>query len=488
MLEKVTESPDITKKQFDALALELHPGLLALQQRLRAAKFPAIIVIAGMEGAGKTETLNFLLGWLDTRSAHVQAFRKETDEERSRPYYWRFWRALPKKGETGIFLGGWYSDAITGHALGRTGEDEFTAELEKIKAFESALAGEGALILKFWLHLSEDEQEKRLKRLEKDKDSAWRVTKKDWKCLRRYDDFYETADAALAETSTPDAPWKVIHAAHPHYRNIEIAKAITDRLERMLDRAPAPKNVPDHPKPRTVNALRSLDFTKALAPDTYEKELAHWGARVAVLTRELNGKKRSLVVGFEGTDAAGKGGAIRRLTQFMDARDYRVVPIAAPTDEERAMPWLWRFWRHIPMRGGAVIFDRTWYGRVLVERVEGFCSKKDWTRAYGEINEFEAQLAEKGAVVLKFWLATSKSEQLKRFKLREATEWKKFKITDEDWRNRDKWDYYEAAACDMFARTSRPAAPWVLVESECKLHARVKVLRTVAQALQKALE
>ena len=488
MLTKKVAERSISKEQFSNAAQELRPQLIALQQQLRDAKFPVLIIISGTEGAGKTETLNFLLEWLDTRSAHAQAFWKETDEERARPYYWRFWRAFPKKGEMGIFLGGWYTRPITMRALKEMPEGEFSAELERIRGFEEMLSKEGALILKFWLHLSQKDQKKRFKKLEADADTAWRVTKQDWKFFGKYDRFCRAADEALTATSAPGADWYVINANQPRYRNLQLAAIIAGELKNRLAKAPAPKPAPSHPAPKPGNALRKLDFTSALAREEYENELAHWGAKLAVLTREMVEKKRSLVIGFEGTDAAGKGGAIRRLTQFLDARMYRVVPIAAPTDEERAMPWLWRFWRHIPMQGRAVIFDRTWYGRVLVERVEGFCAKNDWQRAYAEISDFEDQLVENGAVVLKFWLATSKAEQLKRFKLREATEWKKFKITDEDWRNRNKWDYYEAAACDMFAKTSVPHAPWVLVEAENKLHSRIKVVKTVAQALERALK
>ncbi len=488
MLKDFTKGRNISKEQFSSAAMELRPQLIALQQQLRDAKFPVLVIISGNEGAGKTETLNFLLEWLDTRSAHAQAFWKETDEECARPYYWRFWRAFPKKGEMGIFLGGWYTRPIEMRVLKKMSPAEFSVELKRIRNFEEMLSSEGALLIKFWLNLSKKDQKKRFKKLESDADTAWRVTRQDWKFLNKHAKLCRSADEALTATSVPGADWHVINAAQPRYRNLHLAKIITAELKHRLAKTPGSKPVPDHPAPKPGNALRKLNFSATLDCEEYEKELAHWGAKLAILSREMVAKKRSLVIGFEGTDAAGKGGAIRRLTQFLDARMYRVVPIAAPTDEERAMPWLWRFWRHIPMHGRAVIFDRTWYGRVLVERIEGFCAKNEWQRAYAEIKEFESQLVENGAVVLKFWLATSKAEQLKRFKLRETTEWKKFKITDEDWRNRGKWDYYEAAACDMFAKTSVPHAPWVLVEAENKLHSRIKVVKTVVQALELALK
>jgi polyphosphate kinase 2 (PPK2 family) len=189
----------------------------------------------------------------------------------------------------------------------------------------------------------------------------------------------------------------------------------------------------------------------------------------------------------EGPDAAGKGGVIRRITQSMDARLYRLMSVAAPTDEERARPYLWRFWRALPRVGRSTIYDRSWYGRVLVERVEGFAAAEEWRRAYGEINAFEEQLAGAGTIIRKFWIALSADEQLKRFKDRQVTPYKQYKITEEDWRNRAKWGAYEAAACDMIERTSTEHAPWVLVEGNDKLWARVKVMKTVVEALEKEL-
>src|SRR5262245_21599234 len=190
---------------------------------------------------------------------------------------------------------------------------------------------------------------------------------------------------------------------------------------------------------------------------------------------------------FEGPDAAGKGGSIRRLTQAMDARLYQVISVAAPTDEERAHPYLWRFWRHLPRMGRVTIYDRSWYGRVLVERVEGFCRTADWQRAYGEINAFEKQLTDFGVILIKFWLTISPEEQLARFKDRQTTPYKQYKITEEDWRNRNKWDFYEAAACDMIEKTSVETAPWVLVEANNKEWARIKVLKSIVRRLKEEL-
>jgi polyphosphate kinase 2 (PPK2 family) len=265
---------------------------------------------------------------------------------------------------------------------------------------------------------------------------------------------------------------------------------LLEAMRRRLDSAATAELVTAPPtvsQVDNVKLVRDLDLAQQLAKDDYRNQLEKHQQRFGRAVRSKRFRKRSLILAFEGSDAAGKGGAIRRVTGALDARLYQVVPIAAPTEEERAQPYLWRFWRHIPGHRGIVIFDRTWYGRVLVERVEGFCDEPDWLRAYDEINEFEEQLAENGAVICKFWLQISKDEQLRRFQEREQTGFKRFKITPEDWRNRDKWEAYEQAVADMVDRTSTEFAPWTLVEANDKYFARVKVLRTITRALDDAL-
>jgi AMP-polyphosphate phosphotransferase len=198
-------------------------------------------------------------------------------------------------------------------------------------------------------------------------------------------------------------------------------------------------------------------------------------------------KRVAVVALFEGNDAAGKGGALRRVTSALDARLYDTIPVGAPSEEERAQPYLWRFWRRLPRLGRFAFFDRSWYGRVLVERVEGLAAAPDWVRAYAEINDFEQALARHGTVLVKYWLAISKDEQLRRFRERERVAFKRFKITPEDWRNRKKWDAYEQAVCDMVERTSTSIAPWMLVEANNKYYARIKVLKVLCEALEDAL-
>jgi polyphosphate:AMP phosphotransferase len=405
---------------------------------------------------------------------------------------WRFWRVLPPRGKIGIFQGSWYSMPILHRVYGETKDADLEDAMEHNVNFENMLADEGALILKFWFHLSKKGQEKRLKATEKDPRTRWRVTERDWQHFKLYDKFYQTTSQALRLTSTAQAPWYIIEGADERYRSMMMGKILIEALKKRLETPRAPRhsfaNLPSLPRVDQRNVLQSLDLGQNLAKDEYEKQLEEYQGRLAVLTRDPKFQKMSVVCVFEGNDAAGKGGAVRRITGALDARMYQIIPIAAPTEEERAQPYLWRFWRHIPRRGRLAIFDRSWYGRVLVERVEGFCSEYDWSRAYNEINDFEAQLDEHKIIVVKYWLTISKEEQLTRFKLREETGFKRFKITDEDWRNRDKWDLYEQAICDMVDRTSTEIAPWTLVEANDKRFARIKVLKTLCERIEAAMK
>jgi polyphosphate:AMP phosphotransferase len=289
------------------------------------------------------------------------------------------------------------------------------------------------------------------------------------------------------------APWIVVEGADEQYRSLTVAKILLDAMRKRVDqekkgaRRVAVSAPPPPPAADRRDLINSLDMKLALTKKKFDKELEKYQGRLNLLTRNPKFKERSLICVFEGSDAAGKGGSIRRITGALDARQYAIVPIAAPTEEERAQPYLWRFWRHAPRIGRVTIFDRSWYGRVLVERVEGFAREEDWMRAYAEINDFEDQLVRSGAIVAKFWLAITAEEQLKRFKEREKTRFKRFKITEEDWRNRKKWDDYEHAVCDMIDRTSTEIAPWTLVEANDKLHARIKVLKTLCDRIESAL-
>jgi AMP-polyphosphate phosphotransferase len=481
----------LAKAVYEREEPKLRQRLLALQyQLLEKGDFPVVILVNGVDGAGKGETVNLFNEWMDPRHIRTRAFGPPTDAERERPEMWRFWWELPPKGHIGILFGSWYTDPILQRVMGHEKRAQFELRLEQIRHFERMLVSEGALLLKLWFHLSKKAQKKRLKALSSRKETAWRVGPGDWERFEHYDEFIDVCEDALRETSTGEAPWEVIEGSDHEYRSLTAGRLLQDTLAARL-KGKRPALSPPAPPPtapldgRTL--LTSFDYKRKLDREAYGRRLVRLQADVNRLTRSKKMRERSVVMVFEGMDAAGKGSTIRRITQAMDARFYRVVPIAAPTDEERAQPYLWRFWRHIPAHGQAMIFDRSWYGRVLVERVEGFCTELDWMRAYHEINDFEEQLADAGAIVVKFWLAISSPEQLRRFKAREATPYKRFKITDEDWRNRKKWPAYERAVNDMIERTSTDPAPWNLIASDDKLFSRIETIERLYHVMKAAL-
>jgi len=492
MFESAEIGHKIDKAAYREAVPALRAALLGAQVDLyENRKIPVVVLISGQDGAGKGETINVLYEWMDPRFLSTLAFSEPTDEERERPAMWRYWRSLPPKGRIGIFAGSWYSDPIRERIQGEISLKELDARADQINRFEAMLVNEGALVLKFWFHLTKDGQKKRLKALESDPRTAWRVTQWNWDRLKTYDQLQDVAGHFLRVTNTPWAPWVVVEGTDDRYRSLTVGQILLDAMRKKLAE-PHRVESPVAPMVRVDmdgrNVLSELDLSLKLADKPYENELAQWQGRLSELVRDPRFKGRSLVCAFEGADAAGKGGAIRRIGAAMDARQYQVTPVAAPTEEERAQPHLWRFWRHLPRKGHVAIFDRTWYGRVLVERVEGFCSENDWLRAYSEINDFEHEMAEAGVIVIKFWLQISQAEQLERFKAREKIEFKRFKITEEDWRNREKWDAYQQAICDMVERTSTGNAPWTLVEANDKNYARVKILRTLCERVEAELD
>ncbi|MCF8151898.1 MAG: polyphosphate:AMP phosphotransferase [Burkholderiaceae bacterium] len=479
---------DTYKKSVPALRAALQDAQYDLKEN---GKIPVVVLVSGQDGAGKGETINILYEWMDPRFISTLAFSAPTDEERSRPFMWRYWRALPPKGRIGVFAGSWYSSPIHDRLDGNMSKADMDARIDQINRFEAMLVNEGALVLKFWFHLTKGGQKRRLKSLESDPKTAWRVSKWNWDRLKTYDKLQDVVGHVLRMSNTPWAPWIIIEGEDDRYRSLTTGKILLEAIHQRLSEA-GKQATPVAPPIRVNidgrNVLSELHLEHKLSDKEYDEQLAKWQGRLSELVRDPRFKNRSLVCAFEGADAAGKGGAIRRITAAMDARDYQIIPVAAPTEEERAQPYLWRFWRHIPRNGRVAIFDRTWYGRVLVERVEGFCSENDWLRAYTEINDFEHDLGNAGVIVMKFWLQISKEEQLKRFKEREKIEFKRFKITEEDWRNREKWDPYQQAICDMVDRTSTGTAPWTLVEANDKGYARVKILRTICQRLEAELK
>ncbi|HEY8041897.1 MAG TPA: polyphosphate:AMP phosphotransferase [Polyangiaceae bacterium] len=492
MFESAELGHSVDKRDFEKEETKLRSALLDAQmQVMERGDFPVIMLSGGVDGGGKGDVVNLLLEWMDPRHVQVHAMGPPTDTELSRPPMWRFWQALPPKGKTGIFFGSWYTEPIVDRVYRRTDGAEMTRRLDEITRFERMLVDEGALIVKVWLHLSKKAQVKRFEKLEESPATAWRVNKQDWENHERYDRFRHVSERALRETSTAEAPWTVVEATDPRYRNLTVGRTLLEAMQKRLERKrPTPvRAAPPSPPPIDArNLLRELDLTRSLSDAQYGKRLPQLQARLNALSRDKRFRDRACVLVFEGNDAAGKGGTIRRVTRALDARRYDVVPIAAPTEEERAQPYLWRFWRRLPREGHFAIFDRSWYGRVLVERVEGFAAEADWMRAYREIVDFEEAQVRFGIVVVKFWLSISKDEQLKRFREREKTAFKRFKITKEDWRNRKRWDDYERAVCEMVDRTSTDLAPWHLIEANDKKWGRVKVLEAACEAIEKAMK
>ena len=493
MFESAELGHKIDKATYDAEVPKLREALLDVQFDLaQNAKFPVVILVGGVDGAGRGETVNLLNEWMDPRYIQTHGMGDPSDEELDRPMMWRFWRALPPKGKIGVFLGSWYTWPILNRVHGLTKVADLDQSLERAKRLEKMLTDEGALIIKFWLHLSKEKQEARLKLLEKDPKTRWRVTKRDWEHYKLYKKFKTVHESVIRHTSTAEAPWIIVEGADERYRSLTVGKVILEAIRKRLDeadeKAPRVHAPPLLPSIDNLHILKTLDLKQKLEKKKFQEELEKYQGKLAMLTRDPKFKNITVIAVFEGNDAAGKGGAVRRITSAVDARQYQVIPIAAPTEEERAQPYLWRFWRHIPRKGRLTIFDRSWYGRVLVERVEGYCSNADWMRAYNEINDFEAQLARHNTVLVKYWLTISKEEQLKRFNERKKIGFKRFKITEEDWRNRKKWDDYEQAICDMADRTSTEIAPWTLVEANDKNFARIKILKALCQRIEAAMK
>lgn len=478
----------ISKQDFDEQEPQLRVDLLNAQFDLNDADFSVVIVIAGDNRLSSNQLGDRLNEWMDARFIDTNVFLQRTQEEEQRPRAWRYWRVLPADGRMAVYGGAWPLKVIADNLAGNLNKKQFQHRLDQINTFEKLLADDGTLVLKFWCHLPEKEHKKRLKKEKKNPDRNWWVDEQDWEVLDRFRKQPKAAEEMLQQTNTPEAPWFVVDCTDARFRDMTVAGIIRDRVQARLANPPKATTSKKVVQEEYEDALGKADLSAALEKDEYKKQLAKYQKRFHNLMREANAKGVSTVLAFEGWDAGGKGGNIRRLTSALPARSYKVIPIAAPTEEERVRHYLWRFWRHMPRAGTAVIFDRTWYGRVTVERIEGFAKPHEWQRAYDEINDFEEQLAERGMVVLKFWLHISQEEQLARFQAREVTSFKKYKITEEDYRNRARWDDYAVAVNEMIAKTNTRNAPWHVVPANNKYYARIYVLKTVCNALEKALK
>ena len=489
MFEAVELHKKIAKDLFTQEVESLRTELLRVQEAIREQGIPVVVIISGVEGAGKSEVVNRLNEWLDSRWVRNHAFWDETDEERMRPFQWRFWRAMPPQGTMAVMFGSWYTQPIIRHALGDWDDDRLDAEMGLIEQLERMLCDDGAVVIKFWFHLSSQAQQRRIEGKNKR-----RVGKLAKKFAKSYDNFAGTSARAIRLTDSGQAPWYLIDAEDRRYRDLKAGKLLLMALQEALA---AKKSAGTGSKAKVhsrtssplsgKSVLDSVDVERTIDDKEYRRQLKKYQDRLYKLSWKAHNAQRSVVLLFEGWDAGGKGGNIRRLTSAMDARLYSVISVAAPTDEEKAHHYLWRFWHHLPRDGYVTIYDRTWYGRVLVERVEGFAALAEWSRAYREINDFEEQLHRHGTVLAKFWIHITQEEQLRRFKEREITPWKQYKITEEDWRNRQRWGDYAQAITDMVEKTSTTHAPWTLVPGNDKRVARLEVIKTVCRRLEQAL-
>ena len=491
MLEVSEVGNKVGKKEFDAAIPKLRVGLINAQYDLRDANFPVIIWVAGDDRLAANELVNRLNEWMDSRYADTRVFAEPTAEEYQRPHLWRLWRSLPPKGRTAFFVGGLMRAAIQ-RAHDEIDEPEFSIWLRHIANMQTELVADGALILKFFLHTPAREQKKKHKKAEKDPHAGWQVDQRDWAALDSLGPVLPIAERILRETSGPGAPWTIVESTDARYRDLTVARTILAALTaRLADQGahhgPALAESVFGDFDAEANVLSGVDLSKKLSKAEYRAQLAKEQAKLKKLSIEARQRGVSSVLAFEGWDAAGKGGVIRRITGALEAGDYRVIPVAAPTEEERKYHYLWRFWRDLPPAGKVVIFDRTWYGRVLVERLEGFATAAEWQRAFDEINDFEAQMVEQGYYIAKFWLHISPEEQLARFKAREETAFKKHKITDEDYRNRERWDDYVRAVDQKILRTTSDGARWHVIPANDKHSARVTTLRAINKGLAQRL-
>ncbi len=470
-------------KDYKARVESLREQLLQQQFALADSGRSVILVVAGVDGAGKGVLVHRINEWMDPRRIETNTFWDRSNEEDERPYFWRYWRCLPASGYTAIFLGSWYHTPIQQRVDGEIDAKAMRTVGERIRIFERQLSAEGAIVIKLWLHVSEETQREQLDESAPQKRQNPRVTDRPYELHGKYKSTLRAAEELVRQTQSAECPWHIIDAEDRRSCELTAGEII---LKAMQSPPTAATAAPLPPSPGN-DYLAAVALDKRLDRDAYKKKLDRYQARLQDLVWQAYRDKRSLVVAFEGWDAAGKGSAIRRVTAALDPRLYRLNQVAAPSDEEAAHHYLWRFWRRLQRDGKATLFDRSWYGRVLVERVEGFASDREWQRAYEEINEFESELVAHGNIVAKFWIHISPEEQLARFRAREKEARKRYKITEEDWRNRDKWPAYAEAVNQMVDLTDTEHARWHLIPGNSKHYARVRILKKLCETLEGAL-
>lgn len=474
-----------TRSALERSRSALHLRLLAAQRRLVTKKQSAVILLGGNDRLAASELANQLTEWFDSRSVHICAPLPLAKENSGHPFLWPYWQKMPAKGHLTIVVGDWLTHTVVAAASDQISGEALRLRLKSLRQFEELLAADGTSVVKVWIESPEKLLRKRLREAEDTDAEGWVVTDQD--LLLTKTSVHKKARELRVQGSGKNLPWKVIlSAAETKQRDLHAGQVIADQLAQVSRRRAA--NPAKKPSSRPRGLLESATPHPTLDKKGYSQQIAKLQARLGRLSHIASQKGIATVLALEGPDAAGKGGAIRRLCGMLDAAHYQVHPTPAPTPEEKARHYLWRFWNKTPNAGHLAIFDRSWYGRVMVERVEGFAKDAEWARAYAEINDFEARLAESGAIVLKLWINISKEEQLNRFKARESSPHKRHKMTLEDYRNRRKWDDNIRAAEDMIARTDTPHAPWHVISGNDKRFARVAALKAVCRALSDRLD
>lgn len=490
---------DTTADEKAKLA-DLQKKLAVYQQSIKKNKIPIIIILEGWGASGKGNVISGIIKELDPRGFKVYTTGESNEEEKKFPLLRRFWTKIPLYGNISIFDRSWYRDVSISAVEDGLSENEVNHRLRDISVMEKMLTDDGYLIIKIFLNITRKEQKKRFSELEKNKSTEWRVTSNDWRHNRMFDAYKSAFQSMIKNTNTQNAPWLVIDANNSRstvYKALsELCKILKNKLDEIqCDEDIHVENKTSEFSVRTgadikknpIFSLGEVDLSPTMENKLYKEKLKKLQRRLFELHNEIYLHRRPLIIVFEGWDAAGKGGAIKRLVGGLDPRGYEVIPISAPNEEERNKHYLWRFWSSLPKNGHIAIFDRSWYGRVMVERIEGFCSEQQWKRAYEEINYFERELYERGTIQIKFWLHISPEEQLKRFNKRLENPEKNWKITEEDWRNREKWTQYETAVNDMLRYTNTDYSPWIIIPGNDKRYARLDVLENVISQLENEL-
>ena len=479
-------SPEETKERLEKARGRLYD----LQMKMKEHKLPVLVLFEGWSAAGKGSTIGKVIKNIDPRFFKVATMDSPSEEERRKPFLYRFMKQIPEAGKFTFLDSGWMEQTTREVLEGTLGEEAYEMRMESIKRFERQLTDNGYLVLKLFMHIEKEEQDVRMEKLLSDKDTQWRVSEYDRWQNEHYKKCRKVFDRYLTDTNLSAAPWYIIDAKDKKWAQLQVLEALVSGIEVALQNeahsVPLLQNI--FPLKKTARLKDIVLEGKTMEEETYKLELNRLQKRLGELHNRLYRKRVPVIITYEGWDAAGKGGNIKRITEALDPRGFEVHPIASPEPHEKARHYLWRFWTRLPKDGHIAVFDRTWYGRVMVERLEGFCSENDWKRAYHEINEFEKELCDWGAVLIKFWVHIDKDTQLLRFTERQNHPEKQWKITEEDWRNREKWDLYEEAVDEMLQKTSTVYAPWHVLESVDKKYARIKALKIIIGELEKVLD